>query len=427
MSTPHSLSSMPKLLVVDDFPVNAQLLFHIFSADHEVSMATSGEQALALCATQPPDLVLLDVKMPGMDGHEVFRRLKSNPATSDIPVIFVTAQNDPSEETLGLQLGAVDFISKPVNAAIVRARVRTHLLLRKTLEQVNNLNEQLEKRVIERTAELASTLQRLHESQENLVRSEAKATLSTLVASVSHELGTPIGNSVIAASTLSDQALEFQTMVETGALRRSKFMAFLASLGHSTDLIQQNLRRANALLRNFRQVAADQASEQRREFDLAAVMTEIIHTLSPTLKNHPHHIAMQIPPGILMDSQPGPLGQIVINLINNAYLHAFEDRSDGVLTFSASVVGDQVHLRVADNGVGIPPDHLEKIFQSFFSTKIGQGGTGLGMAIVQNLVTKTLGGRITVESTVGRGTCFDIRLPRELPPSTPPPPEISAD
>ncbi len=418
MSTPHTQPSAPRLLIVDDLVASARLLFHIFSADHAVCIAASGEEALALCAEQLPDLILLDVKMPGMDGHEVFRRLKSDPLTCDIPVIFVTARNDPSEETLGLQLGAVDFISKPVNAAIVRARVRTHLLLRNTLAQVKTLNEQLEKRVDERTAELESTLQRLHESQENLVRSEAKATLSTLVASVSHELGTPIGNSVIAASTLSDQAIEFQVMVETGALRRSKFMAFLASLGQSTDLIQQNLRRANELLRNFRQVAADQASEQRREFDLAAVVREIIHTLTPTLKGQPHRIDMLIPPGILMDSQPGPLGQIVINLINNAYLHAFENRRDGVLTFSADVQGKLIHIRIADNGVGIPTDHLDQLFLPFFSTKIGQGGTGLGMAIVQNLVTKTLGGRITVASTVGQGTCFDIFLPRELPTTT---------
>lgn len=427
MSTPHTLSSTPKLLIVDDLTASARLLFHIFSADHAVFMAASGEEALALCAEQLPDLILLDVKMPGMDGHEVLRRLQSDPLTCDIPVIFITAQNDPSEETLGLQLGAVDFISKPVNAAVVRARVRTHLLLRNSLEQVKDLNDSLEQRVDERTAELELALQRLRESQENLAHSEAKATLSTLVASVSHELGTPIGNSVIAASTLGDQAIEFQVMVETGALRRSKFMAFLTSLSYGTDLIQQNLHRANELLRNFRQVAADQASEQQREFDLAGMVSEIIHTLSPTLKRHPHQIAMQIPPGILMDSQPGPLGQIVINLINNAYLHAFEDRSNGVLTFSATVIADQVHIRVADNGVGIPPDHLERIFQSFFSTKIGQGGTGLGMAIVQNLVTKTLGGRITVASTVGQGTCFDIRLPRELPISAPPPPKISAD
>ena len=120
----------PRLLVVDDQPINIQALYQAFAADHQVLMATGGEQALALCASQHPDLVLLDVVMPGIDGHEVCRRLKADAATRDIPVIFVTAHSDEAAETQGLALGAVDFISKPVNPAIVRARVRTHLTLK---------------------------------------------------------------------------------------------------------------------------------------------------------------------------------------------------------------------------------------------------------------------------------------------------------
>jgi diguanylate cyclase (GGDEF)-like protein len=120
----------PRLLVVDDQPINIQALHQAFSADHQVLMATSGEQALAVCAGQQPDLVLLDVMMPGMDGHEVCRRLKAGEATRDIPVIFVTAHNDEAAETLGLELGAVDFISKPFNPRVVRARVKTHLTLK---------------------------------------------------------------------------------------------------------------------------------------------------------------------------------------------------------------------------------------------------------------------------------------------------------
>ncbi|MFZ2652837.1 MAG: diguanylate cyclase [Burkholderiaceae bacterium] len=119
-----------KLLVVDDQPVNVQALYQVFSAEHQVFMATNGEQALAMCAAKQPALVLLDVVMPGMDGHEVCRRLKADPATRDIPVIFVTAHNDETAETFGLELGAVDFISKPINPKIVRARVRTHLTLK---------------------------------------------------------------------------------------------------------------------------------------------------------------------------------------------------------------------------------------------------------------------------------------------------------
>lgn len=129
-SGPATPPRRPRLLVVDDQVINIQALYQAFSADHQVLMATGGEQALALCASKQPDLVLLDVVMPGMDGHEVCRRLKADPATRDIPVIFVTAHSDEAAETLGLELGAVDFISKPINPKIVRARVGTHLTLK---------------------------------------------------------------------------------------------------------------------------------------------------------------------------------------------------------------------------------------------------------------------------------------------------------
>ena len=406
--------SKPTLLVVDDQPINIQTLFQIFNTDHEVFMATSGLQALEFCDVQRPDLILLDVVMPGIDGYEVCRRLKANPLTDEIPIIFVTSHNDPAQETLGLELGAVDFISKPVNAAVVRARVHANLLLRNTLKEVKYLNVHLEKRVAERTQELESALERLQESQENLASSEAKATLSTLVASVSHELGTPIGNSMMASSSLGDQAREFQKLVDDGTLKRSDLSRFLVTLGQGTDMIQQNLRRASDLLKNFQQVAADQASEQRRVFDLRRAVSEILHTLTPSLKRHTHRIELMIPEGIQMDSQPGPLGQVVINMINNAYLHAFEGRNDGVFTISAIAQDGRVTLSFADNGAGIAPENIEKLFLPFFSTKIGKGGTGLGMAIVRNLVTKNLEGSIIVQSELGKGSRFDVELPLVL-------------
>ncbi|MBK6472545.1 MAG: diguanylate cyclase [Betaproteobacteria bacterium] len=126
----HIEQRPPRLLVVDDQPANIQALYQAFSADHQVMMATGGEQALKLATTKQPDLILLDVVMPGMDGHEVCLRLKADAATRDIPVIFVTAHSDEAAETQGLALGAVDFISKPINPAIVRARVKTHLTLK---------------------------------------------------------------------------------------------------------------------------------------------------------------------------------------------------------------------------------------------------------------------------------------------------------
>jgi len=405
----------PRLLVVDDQPINIQTLFEIFDADCDVFMATSGKQALAFAVSEPPDLILLDVVMPEMDGHEVCRQLKANEQTRDIPVIFVTAHSEPQQETQGLQLGAVDFISKPVSASVVRARVRSHLLLKHALEQVKELNDSLEKKVAHRTAELEFALQKLASSQDSLARSEAKAAIGMLVASVSHELATPLGNGLIAAGTLKQESSDFSGQVESGALKRSELLAFVSRVATGSDMILQNLRRASDMLGHFKQVAADQVSEQIRSFDLRQMLDEIFHTLAPSMRRTQHQLLIDVPPGIRMNSQPGALGQVIINLVNNAILHAFSSRAQGTLSLRANVCADRVVITVADDGVGMGPSHLSQLFNPFFSTRIGQGGTGLGMAIVHRLVTKSLRGDINVESTPGQGTCFTITLPMSLP------------
>lgn len=405
----------PTLLLVDDQVINIQILQHIFQDDYTLCSATRGEDALALCADHLPDLILLDVVMPEMDGHQVCTQLKANPRTRDIPIIFVTGQNNPEDESAALCMGAVDFISKPVNASVVRARVSAQLMLRQTLRQVQDLNQNLETRVAQRTQELQQALERLQRSQEELAHSAAKATLGTMIAGVSHELGTPLGNSKMVAGTLAEYTRDVVRDLQAGRLKRSGLAQYTAQMDEGIALLQCNLERSVELLADFRQVAADQASEQRRNFDLAYMVNEVVHTLSPSLKRHPHQVVVDIPPGIAMDSQPGPLGQVVINLVNNAYLHAFEGRSHGVLTIQGRQDGHQVQIAFIDNGVGMAPDHLAKLFVPFFSTKVGKGGTGLGMAIVGNLVGKTLGGRITVSSVLGEGTRFDMVLPCVLP------------
>jgi len=403
------------LLIVDDQPVNVHALYAIFAEDCQVYMADSGREALAACEKHHPDLILLDVEMPDMDGYEVCRILKSQTHSADIPVIFVTARNDPAEEAAGLALGAVDYIFKPVNPAVVRARVHTHIELRRAMQRLSENEQELEQRIAERTAELDAARENLRVSQEDLIRSEGRATLNTLVASVTHDMGTPLGNGLVMANTLAEEAKALRGLIESGPIKRSDLLRFLDTLGEGTDLIQRNLNRAVDLLNSFKQVAADQASEQRRRFDLAATVREVVSSLAPTLKRSPHRVDIHIPDGIVMDSLPGALGQVIINLVNNAWLHAFEGRDNGVLTITAQRAGEQIELHVADNGIGISPEHLEVLFRPFFSTKIGQGGTGLGTAIVHNLVVKTLGGEIAVESTLGQGTTFKLSLPQNLP------------
>ena len=179
-------------------------------------------------------------------------------------------------------------------------------------------------------------------------------------------------------------------------------------------MLRINLSRAKTLIDSFGHLAADQASEQRRRFDLAVLMKEILLSLHPTLKHKQQQVVVTIPDGIIMDSVPSALAQIAINLINNAFIHGFDGRTEGVLSISARVQNEQLHLVFFDNGVGMSAEHLSKLFTPFFSTKIGQGGTGLGMSIVDNLVKKTLHGEITVHSELGQGTQFDLRLPIKL-------------
>ncbi len=287
-----------------------------------------------------------------------------------------------------------------------KVRVETEIL---------TLNAELEQRVASRSAELAQAMQTLHDSREELVRSQARATLSVLVASVSHELSTPIGNSLLVAHSLADVSTELQHQLDTGQLKKSTLTELNTTLLSGGQLLVSNLDRAKKLLSNFKQVSADQASEQRRTFDLAEVVAEVVSSLSPSLKNSPHKVVVAIAPGLVMDSFPGPLGQVLINLINNAYLHAFEGRGDGVLSIGAQQQGDRAVVRLADNGVGMAPDVLAHLFDPFFSTKVGRGGTGLGMAIVDRLVRKTLGGTVQVESSVGQGTTFELSLPLVAP------------
>ncbi len=281
--------------------------------------------------------------------------------------------------------------------------------------EILTLNAELEQRVARRSAELAQAMQTLQDSREELVRSQARATLSVLVASVSHELSTPIGNSLLVAHSLTDVSKELQHQLDTGQLKKSTLLELNTALSSGGQMLVSNLDRAKKLLSNFKQVSADQASEQRRTFDLAEVVSEVVSSLSPSLKNSPHKLVVAIAPGLVMDSFPGPLGQVLINLINNAYLHAFEGRHDGLLTIRAEQQGDSVLVRLADNGVGMAKDVLAHLFDPFFSTKVGMGGTGLGMAIVDRLVRKTLGGSVQVESTAGEGTAFALSLPLSAP------------
>lgn len=289
-------------------------------------------------------------------------------------------------------------------------------------QELLELNATLESRVEDRTrrlkianAELSAALDSLKMAQEELIRSEKLAALGAMVAGIAHELNTPLGNGLIVGSTLRDHTRTIQESMSKG-MKRSELEVYLNGTATAADILTRNLERASELVSSFKQVAMDQTSSQRRMFLLGEVVSEIIVTLHPTIKKTPYRVENSIADNIYLDSFPGPLGQVITNLINNAIIHGFNGRPYGTIRLEAQMLdAKQVEMRVSDDGQGIPEAHLSKVFDPFFTTKLGQGGNGLGLNIVHSLVTGALGGKIALASTVGEGTTFTLVLPLVAP------------
>ncbi|HRE16894.1 MAG TPA: HAMP domain-containing sensor histidine kinase, partial [Rhodocyclaceae bacterium] len=217
------------------------------------------------------------------------------------------------------------------------------------------------------------------------------------------------------ASTLRDLTNDMQRKLSEG-LKRSTLESYLQAAGTASDIVIRNLQRSAQLVNGFKQVAVDQTTSQRRDFALRTVVDEIALTLQPSLSKLPYLLSSSIDDGIEMDSYPGPLGQVLTNLINNAILHGFDGRDCGVIAITGRLVGgDRVELVVKDDGRGIPPAHLNHVFDPFFTTKLGRGGTGLGLNIVHGIVTGVLGGKNSVNTELGQGTAFTVLMPLRAP------------
>jgi len=264
--------------------------------------------------------------------------------------------------------------------------------------------------------ELEAAIDMLQKNREKLVAAEKLSALGSLVADVAHELNTPIGNGLIAATTLLDSTRTIAEKYAQG-LSRSMLESYLAEARDGSVILERNLHRAANLINSFKQIAIDQNSTETRIFSLATVVSEVLETLWPSIKKTPFKVHQSIPDDIMLTSYPGPLEQVLINLINNALIHGLEGRRSGQVTISASRQGTgRVTLLVEDDGKGIPEEQRAKVFDPFFTTKGDDGGTGLGLSISHSIVTGQLGGEIEVSSEVGKGTRFTISIPLAVKP-----------
>ncbi|WPC06056.1 HAMP domain-containing sensor histidine kinase [Pseudomonas benzenivorans] len=264
-------------------------------------------------------------------------------------------------------------------------------------------------------SDIRGAYEELQRTQATLIQAEKLAALGGLVAGVAHEINTPLGITLTGASVLAEQTRRFAGQLQAGRLKKSEVEGYLQAAEESVELILANANRAAHLVHSFKQVAVDQTSEARREFNLARYLGEVVESLRPTYKRLPIQVRIDCPADIQLDGYPGALAQVVTNLLVNAVTHAFPDGAAGQIRLGAQDEGDWVVVRFEDDGQGIASEHLPHIFEPFFTTKRGVGGSGLGLHVVYNLVTRRLGGQIQVASTAGQGTCFTLRIPRIVP------------
>lgn len=260
----------------------------------------------------------------------------------------------------------------------------------------------------------------LREAQQSLIAAEKLAALGGLVAGVAHEVNNPIGISLTVASSFARRCEEFAKEVDAGPLRRSRLGEFLEGGRDAANQLVANLQRAGELVQSFKQVAVDRSHADRRPFDLRESTDQIVASLRPALKKSQITLTVDVPAGIMMDSYPGSYGQVLTNLFLNSVVHAFPDGRAGSVIVEARQVRDDVDIFVSDDGVGMSEEIQRRAFDPFFTTRRNEGGTGLGLHIIFNLVTQQLGGRLAFESRPGWGTRFRITLPRVAPGEAPP-------
>ncbi|WP_390692429.1 hybrid sensor histidine kinase/response regulator [Aetokthonos hydrillicola] len=446
------------ILIVDDTPTNLEVLSEALAdANFEVAVATSGESAIKQVEYDPPDLILLDVMMPGIDGFETCYRLQQNPLTKDIPVILMTALSDTVDKVKGLSLGAVDYITKPFQQAEVLARIQIHIKLRHlnvTLNKQNillqqeitersaaekalqQLTQELEQKVIERTQALSEALSNLQKAQVQLVQTEKLNTLGQLVAGIAHEINNPVNFVHANLEYVIDYAenlLELLKLYQNQSPHPSPEILALAKeidlqyLSEDLPKILCSMKVGTTRIQSIVQSLRNFSRLDEAELKVVDIHEGIESTLmlfGSHLKSKPNKPAIQVVKeyGDLpkVECYAGKMNQVFMNILSNAIdalTEAMEKNhpdcihSPMIRIKTEVLLRDQISIRISDNGVGIPENFQKRVFDPFFTTKPAGKGTGLGMSISHQIVTELHHGSLQCVSKPGKGTEFVIEIP----------------
>jgi len=391
-------NSKGDILIVDDTPANLKLLVSLLSSNgYNVRPASSGEIALRSVEAKQPSLILLDIRMPKMDGFEVCRRLKDNSDTYDIPVIFISAMDDVNDKIKAFSVGGIDYVTKPFEPEEVLARINTHITLRNLQLELESQNDKLKQ-----------LMQKQQEQEEVLIEQSKMASLGELVAGVAHEINTPVGLSITGITHLKSITNELNEQYANGKMTQTNFKNYLDTNIELNESIYINLKRTAELVKSFKMVAVEQSNEKKDIFFMCEKINQVLLSLNNTLKHTKISVEVECNDKIQVNKDPGAIFQILTNFITNSLMHGFKDIEDGTINILVFEKEDNVHLVYKDNGVGIKEDVISKIFDPFFTTNRAHGGVGLGLHIVYNIVNTQLEGSINVKSTVGKGVEFEI-------------------
>ena len=378
-----------KILIVDDEQTNIILLGELLGNNgYEIIVALSGLEALELVQSNHiPDLILLDIMMPEMDGFEVCRILKDNPETSQIPIIFITAMDAKDEVIKGLQMGAIDYITKPYSPIIVKTKVRN-------------------------IAEFIATLHRLEDRVNlELIQNERMTSLGQLVAGFTHDLSTPL--SVAAGSTAftHNSSQNLRTLLQQDEISEEEVFEQLDKLKESTQLISSHLQRANEMVGSFKRVSIDQTSEAPRSFQLKQLIDDTVLSLYHQFKRTQISVTIDCDEKITLYGIPGKLGQVLTNLLNNSWQHAFNKGSEaGNISIKIELQEDSVIINYRDDGHGMNEVIRNRVFERFYTTAREDGGSGVGMHNAYQLITQQMHGSIECQSEPEKGVHFQLKL-----------------
>jgi signal transduction histidine kinase len=383
------------ILIVDDTPANLDALSTVLSdVGYEIAIATSGEKALQLLQRRSPDLILLDVRMPGIDGFETCDRIKANPKTCDIPIVFMTSLIDINNKIKGFSCGAVDYISKPFQEQEILARVKTHIQLRL-------LTQNLEQQVAQQTASLRTA---------NEALANANISKRSFLSTMSKEIRTPIDDILRLIEQLQDKnagTLNVQQVDDLAKIERNGT--------HLLSLINNTLKLAN--------IESGQLKLERDQIDIEDLCRSCLVAIQALADRKNIKLKLDIEPDLpqlLIDERH--IRQVILNLLNNAVKFTTAGSvtlclTKGILTDSENI--SCIRIAIADTGIGIAPENIEQLFQPFvqFSNLLGDQpeGNGLGLILAQQIV-ELHSGQISVYSMENVGSCFTIELPtHELP------------